>query len=294
MTGTGGRRHAVEQVAVAAGAFRMGDANGDGHPADGETPVHEVTLSAYRIDATSVTNAAFAEFVDATGHVTESESFGASAVLAAGFRGTAGDVLSRPAAAPWWIAVRGADWRHPEGQSSDLDGRDDHPVVHVSWHDAQAYCRWAGRRLPTEAEWECASRGGLEGCRYPWGDDLRPDNGSEGWPCNIWQGSFPDVDTGEDGWAGTAPVRAYPPNLWGMWQTVGNVWEWCDDWFAADTYLRGACRDPRGPQAGTTRVMRGGSFLCHNSYCSRYRNAARTSNTPESAAANVGFRTAAR
>ncbi len=290
----GGEPHAIDQVAVPCGAFRMGDAHGDGHPADGETPVHEVTLSAYAIDATSVTNAAFAEFVDATGHVTESEAFGASAVLAFGFRGDAEDVLSRVAGAPWWIGVRGADWRHPEGRASDLTARDDHPVVHVSWNDAEAYCRWAGRRLPTEAEWECASRGGLEGRRYPWGDDLRPAIEEAGWPCNIWQGSFPDVDTAEDGWAGTAPVRAYPPNQWGMWQTVGNVWEWCHDWFAADTYRRGDCRDPRGPDAGATRVMRGGSFLCHDSYCNRYRNAARTSNTPDSAAANVGFRTTAR
>jgi formylglycine-generating enzyme required for sulfatase activity len=189
--------------------------------------------------------------------------------------------------------VKGADWRHPEGRRSDLVGRDDHPVVHVSWNDANAYCAWAGRRLPTEAEWEYASRGGLDGARFPWGDELATADGS--WRVNIWQGDFPLVNTQEDGFLTTAPVRSFRPNGFGLWQTVGNVWEWCADAFSPYTYERdaraGAVRDPRGPESGELRVMRGGSYLCHDSYCNRYRNAARSSNTPDSSTGNVGFRT---
>nr|WP_246227542.1 SUMF1/EgtB/PvdO family nonheme iron enzyme [Propioniciclava coleopterorum] len=185
----------------------------------------------------------------------------------------------------------GADWRHPGGPLSDLDGLDDHPVVQVSWNDAAAYAAWAGRALPTEAQWEWASRGGLVGARFPWGNDLRPDGE---WRCNIWQGTFPTVNTREDGHLGTAPVRAYPPNDYGLFQTVGNVWEWCADWFAPDTYTDAPVTDPRGPARGDARVLRGGSYLCHDSYCNRYRNAARSQNTRDSAMGNAGFRTVGR
>ena len=281
--------HRVEQVRVPAGAFAMGDDRGDGHPADGEAPVHRVELSGFSIDATSVTNADFARFVAETGFATEAERFGYSAVFHLALRAPAGDVIGPAAGAPWWLGVRGADWSHPGGRNSGLDGLEDHPVVHVSWNDAVAYCEWAGRRLPTEAEWECASRGGLEGARYPWGDE--PPGGGDGWRANIWQGDFPKRNTADDGWATTAPVRTFLPNAFGLWQTVGNVWEWCADWFGAGCYQRSPVADPRGPDHGTAKVLRGGSYLCHDSYCNRYRNAARSSNTPDSSMGNAGFRT---
>ena len=190
------------------------------------------------------------------------------------------------AGTPWWVGVRDADWRHPGGRDSSIEGLGDHPVVHVSWNDAAAYCHWAGRALPTEAQWECASRAGHVGPRYPWGDELnRPDR------CNIWQGQFPLTNTMDDGFLTTAPVRSYAPNDYGLWQTVGNVLEWCADWWREDAYASSATLDPAGPERGTAKVMRGGSYLCHDSYCNRYRNAARSSNTPDSSTGNMGFRT---
>jgi formylglycine-generating enzyme required for sulfatase activity len=281
-------RHAIEQRKVPGGSFLMGEGTGVGHAADGETLVHRVDVSAFEIDATAVTNGAFAKFVDATGYVTEAETLGYSAVFHLAFAGSADEVVGRPAQTPWWLGVRGASWRHPRGARSGLEGLGDHPVVHVSWNDAQAYCAWAGRRLPTEAEWEKASRGGLDGARFPWGNELL--EGGK-WRCNIWQGTFPTVNTTDDGYLTTAPVRSYRPNALGLWQTVGNVWEWCADWFSASYYGVAESIDPPGPAHGTARVMRGGSFLCHESYCNRYRNAARTSNTPDSSMANAGFRT---
>jgi formylglycine-generating enzyme len=282
--------HTVEQVEVPAGSFAMGDAQRDGRWPDGESLVHPVTLKPFSIDATSVTNDAFARFVEETGYVTEAESFEYSAVFHLAMDVAPDDVVGRPPQTPWWFGVRGADWRHPRGRHSSLEGLGEHPVVHVSWNDAQAYCRWAGRRLPTEAEWEYASRGGLAGKRYPWGEELHD---GDGWLCNIWQGTFPAVNTEEDGFLTTAPVRTFRPNGYGLWQTVGNVWEWCSDWFSPRYYESSPEVDPRGPSAGSTRVMRGGSFLCHDSYCNRYRNSARSSNTPDSSMANAGFRTVA-
>jgi formylglycine-generating enzyme required for sulfatase activity len=285
----------VPQAHISAGTFAMGDGNGDGNRPDGEDPVHLVHVSAFDIDTTSVTVADFARFVGATGYRTEAERFGYSAVFHLVVAADDADLVGRPRATPWWVGVRGADWRHPDGPRSGTSGREDHPVVHVSWNDAQAYCAWAGRRLPTEAEWERASRGGIEGARYPWGDEL---NGPDGtWRCNIWQGRFPAVNTAEDGWVTTAPVRSFAPNAFGLWQTVGNVWEWCSDLFDAATYARrcahGPVHDPDGPDDGSTRVLRGGSYLCHDSYCNRYRNSARSSNTPDSSMGNAGFRTVA-
>ena len=291
-------RHAIAQCDIPAGTFAMGDAQHDGNPADGERPVHQVQLDAFVIDATSVTNADFARFVDATGYTTEAETFGFSAVFHLVVAAGEDDIVGRSPITPWWLGVRGADWRHPEGPRSDCDGRDDHPVVHVSWNDAQAYGRWAGRQLPTEAEWERASRGGLDGARYPWGDDLLAPNGS--WQANIWQGTFPAHNTREDGWMTTAPVRSYTPNGFGLWQTVGNVWEWCQDLFNPRAYARRAADrrpppvNPRDDAGDGPRVLRGGSYLCHDSYCNRYRNAARSSNTPDSSMGNAGFRTVGR
>lgn len=267
----------------------MGDPFGDGDPVDGEAPVHQVHLPAYRIDATAVSNADFARFVKATGHITDAEQFGISAVFHLAVDPSSPDVLHQVEAAPWWLAVREACWDHPEGPQSSIITRPNHPVVHVSWNDAQAYCRWAGKRLPTEAEWERAARGGLDGARYPWGDELL----SRGaWRCNIWQGEFPRRNTLEDGYLTTAPVKAYRPNGFGLWNTVGNVWELCADWFDPEYYRQSPAEDPRGPSSGERRVMRGGSYLCHDSYCNRYRVAARSATTPESTTANVGFRCA--
>lgn len=280
-------RHLIEQAELPGGTFTMGDQHGDGLPADGETPLHQVTLSPYSIDVTSVTNADFARFVEATGYRTDAEMFGFSAVFHLAVQAKPSQLMSNADGTPWWIGVRGADWRHPGGPLSDLDGLDDHPVTHISWTDARTYCRWAKRRLPTEAEWEYAARGGIDGARYPWGDDLDADD----WSCNIWQGTFPKINTEDDGWLTTAPVRSYQPNAYGLWQPVGNVWEWCADWFDPGYYRVSPDRDPAGPPRGRARVLRGGSYLCHDSYCNRYRNAARSSNTPDSSMGNAGFRT---
>jgi formylglycine-generating enzyme required for sulfatase activity len=280
------------QVLIPGGTFAMGDHLGDGDPGDGERPVHRVAVSAFAMDATTVTNAAFARFVKDTGFVTDAERWGSSAVFHLAFTGDRSDVLTSVDGAPWWLAVRDACWRRPEGPGSSIGDRANHPVVHVSWQDAAAYCAWAGRRLPTEAEWEYAARGGLEGARFPWGDEIGLRRGGGGWPLNIWQGRFPTDNTREDGYLTTAPVKSYRPNGYGLWQTVGNVWEWCADRYAADWYARSPEQDPAGPEEGAARVMRGGSYLCHDSYCNRYRVAARTSNTPESSSGNLGFRCA--
>lgn len=257
------------------GTFRMGTEDADGFPADREGPIREVTLAPFAIDPYCVTNRQFAEFVEATGYRTESEEFGWTYVFAKFVPKQLRKESPRPPEAPWWCGVPGAYWREPEGPGSLLDDRLDHPVVHVSWNDAVAYCAWAGRRLPSEAEWEYAARGGLDQRRYPWGDELTP-NGEH--RCNIWQGSFPVRNTEEDGYLGTAPVDSFGPNGFGLYNTSGNVWEWTADWF---------------DESQRSRAMRGGSYLCHDSYCNRYRVAARTSNTPDSASGNLGFRTVA-
>jgi formylglycine-generating enzyme len=279
------------EAVVPAGRFRMGDPFDEGYPADGETPVHEVSLNSFRIDATAVTNEQFAVFVEATGYRTEAELFGSSAVFHLLAQADKQDVLGVAAGTPWWLNVRGADWAHPAGPKSHWSTAARHPVVHVSHNDALAYCTWAGRRLPTEAEWEYAARGGLEGQRYPWGNNLLGPAGEH--LCNIWQGTFPVQNTEDDGHLGTAPVKSFPPNGYGLYEVSGNVWEWCSDWFLPKYYRNSPGDSPKGPTIGSGRVMRGGSYLCHDSYCNRYRVAARSSNTPESSSGNTGFRTVA-
>ena len=279
-------------VELGGGSFLMGTADREGFPADGEGPVREVYLSPFRIDRYAVSNERFAAFVEATGYRTEAERFGWSFVFRA-FVAKAtlrrGHVREVPGL-PWWYAVQGAYWRRPEGKGSGVEERTRHPVVHVSWNDAVAYCDWAGVRLPTEAEWEMAARGGLVQKRFPWGDGLTPGGRHM---CNIWQGEFPARNTAEDGYAGTCPVDDFPANGYGLHNVAGNVWEWCADRWGT-TYPTGQpIRDPSGAGHGTARVMRGGSYLCHHSYCNRYRVAARTSNAPDSSTGNMGFRVAA-
>ncbi|HET8591101.1 MAG TPA: formylglycine-generating enzyme family protein [Nakamurella sp.] len=282
-------------VLVPAGEFRMGNDRDDAFPDDGEGPVRTVYVSDFLIDATAVTNEAFAAFVDATGYRTEAERFGWSFVFDGliGRRDRAAVMDGTVPGAPWWTAVRGADWAHPFGPHTGLDGVGDHPVVHVSWNDAAAYASWAGKRLPTEAEWEKACRGGLDQARFPWGDELEP--GGEHW-MNVWQGDFPRRNTGRDGYQATAPANAFPANGFGLYNTTGNVWEWTADRFSAHWHARDNARtrhDPQGPPAGPTMVLRGGSYLCHVSYCNRYRTAGRTQNTPDTSTGHMGFRCAA-
>lgn len=274
-------------VALEGGAFLMGTVNSRGFPADGEGPVREVRLEPFLIDRYAVSNARFAEFVAATEYVTDAERYGWSFVFHLLLSRDAARQARRLPQTPWWCAVEGACWKHPEGAGSDVADRLDHPVIHVSWNDAAAYCQWSGKRLPTEAEWEYAARGGLVQKQYPWGDTLTPDGEHR---CNIWQGRFPTENTAADGYPGTAPVDAFAPNGYGLYNIVGNAWEWCADWFSQGFHVSGPRDNPRGPPAGEARVMRGGSYLCHASYCNRYRVAARSSNTPDSSTGNIGFR----
>nr|WP_284646695.1 formylglycine-generating enzyme family protein [Paenibacillus chinjuensis] len=281
----------VGMIRLEGGTFLMGTDDQEGFPEDGEGPVRSVTLKPFYIDPCTVTNAEFQAFIDATGYKTEAEQFGWSFVFHLLVPPeTAKKVSQVVQKTPWWWNVEGASWKHPEGPVSSIEARPDHPVVHVSWNDAMAYCQWSGKRLPTEAEWEYAARGGLVQKKYPWGDMLKPEGKHM---CNIWQGKFPDKNNASDGYQGTAPVRAFEPNGFGLYQVSGNVWEWCSDWFSRDYHLKASTTDPQGPSAGQARVMRGGSYLCHKSYCNRYRVAARTANTPDSSTGNIGFRCAA-
>jgi formylglycine-generating enzyme len=278
-------------VKLDGGHFMMGGEPSWSFAADGEGPVRQVLLDPFYVDRHAVTTEHFVEFVRATGYRTEAEQIGWSFVFSGHippdcFATLVSDTV---AAAPWWCKVAGADWNHPEGPDSSLANRVNHPVVHISWNDADAYCQWAGKRLLTEAEWEYAARGGLEQSIYAWGNELTP-NGIH--QCNIWQGTFPTEDLAEDGFAGTSPVASFPPNGFGLYDVVGNTWDWCADWFHPSFHVTATRTNPIGPAEGSARVIRGGSFLCHHSYCTRYRVAARTSNTPDSSTSNMGFRCA--
>ncbi len=301
---------------VPGGTFAMGADDPRGQPEGGPDPmgdarpIHRVAVDGFWIDRTEVTNAAFAAFAQATGYVTVAERV----PTAAEFPGAppenlvAGSVVFTPPdrAVPlddhyrWWAYVKGASWRHPLGPDSNVDGKGDFPVVQVAYEDAEVFAKWAGKRLPTEAEWERAARGGLDGQPYAWGGELKP--GGK-WMANIWQGPFPVRDAAEDGYAGIAPVGRFPANGYGMHDMAGNVWEWCSDWYRPDAYARDAqggraTLNPKGPTSGfdpsepgmAKRVHRGGSFLCTDEYCTRYRMGTRGKGEVSSASNHLGFR----
>lgn len=275
----------TDMIRLDGGSFLMGSSDPT-FPTDGEGPIREVGVNPFYIDPYVVTNTQFAAFIDATGYVTEAEQFKWSYVFFQFLRDDHPPTKG-VASAPWWRQIFGADWNHPEGPYSNIEARLDHPVVHVSWHDAQAYATWCGKRLPTEAEWEFAARGGLRQKRYPWGDKLMPKGTHR---CNIWQGKFPDKNMQSDGFAGTGPVDSFRPNKYGLYNTSGNVWEWTADWWGTRHHSGELIDNPTGPTSGSGKVMKGGSYLCHKSYCNRYRVSARTQNTPDSSTGHMGFR----
>lgn len=286
----------IERFADARPPARASFAGGRSHvgthhpamPDDGEGLVRRVTLKPFSCDTTLVTNARFAAFSLDTGYVTEAEELGWGQVFRTLMPDPSRAGRTFPST-PWWVAVNGACWHAPEGPGTGLAGREDHPVVHVSWRDARAFADWSGGRLPTEAEWEHAARGGLTGDpRFPWGD-REPDD-TDFLPCNIWQGYFPDENTQADGYVGTSPVTAFAQNPAGLHDMAGNVWEWTADPFRIRSNKRSAKERNAQARSENQRVMKGGSFLCHISYCYRYRIAARSGVAADSGASNTGFR----
>ncbi|XP_075550962.1 formylglycine-generating enzyme isoform X1 [Dermacentor variabilis] len=275
-----------QMVFVRGGEFEMGT-DKPIFVADGENPARPVRVNDFYIDVHEVSNAEFERFVKATGHRTEAETFGDSFVLDSAIsEETKKGITQAVAAAPWWLPVKGADWRHPEGPDSHIHDRMDHPVVHVSWNDAVAFCKWSGKRLLTEAEWEYACRTGLKNRLFPWGNNWAPKGETR---ANIWEGKFPVTNTAEDGYPGTAPVTAFPATKFGLKNIIGNVWEWTADWWTT-RHTSEPQDNPKGPPGGADKVKKGGSFMCHKTYCYRYRCAARSQNTPDTSAYNVGIR----
>jgi formylglycine-generating enzyme required for sulfatase activity len=303
-------------VWVPGGEFTMGTNDLKAEPT--EKPAHRVKVDGFWIDATEVTNAEFRKFVEATHYVTTAEKPVDWEVMKTQVEpGTPrppddqlapGSLVFTPPAgrvsldniANWWTWTKGADWRHPEGPGSSIEGKDNYPVVHVSFEDAAAFAKWAGKRLPTEAEWERAARGGVDGKRYAWGDVFAPDGKRM---ANTWQGTFPQVAAeDEDGHPRLAPVKSFPPNAYGLYDTIGNVWEWCSDWFRPDAYRlnadAGLVVNPKGPARSydprepyqPKRVTRGGSFLCSDGFCSRYKPYGRGKDEVDSGQSHIGFR----
>lgn len=309
-------------VWIPGGSFDLGCADprnlphGGPDPMNDARPIHRVVVDGFWMDETEVTNEEFAAFVDATGYVTVAER----TPSAEDFPGAppenlvAGSIVFTPPPTPvplrdgtgtahlrWWNYMPGADWQHPLGPESSIEGRENDPVVQVAYEDALAYAEWSGKRLPTEAEWERAARGGLEGATYPWGNEFQP---GDRWMANTWQGQFPEENTAADGFTGIAPVGSYPPNGYGLYDMSGNVWEWCSDWYRPDTYAvqvrraRDGIRNPQGPPDSfdpqepgqPKRVQRGGSFLCSEQYCARYIVGTRGKGEISSATNHIGFR----
>jgi sulfatase modifying factor 1 len=301
-------------VWIPGGEFLMGSQEKDART--DEKPVHSVAVDGFWMDATEVTNKQFLEFVTATNYVTTAERAPTrSEILSNSPAGTtvpdsalvAGSLVFTPPKDKvplddvrlWWTWTPGASWRHPQGPGSDLNGLENHPVVHVSWDDAVAYATWAGKRLPTEAEWECAARGGLQSARFVWGN--APLSATQP-QTNIWTGDFPYNNTKTDGYAATAPVGSFAPNAFGLYDMSGNVWEWCNDWYDRELYVTRVSKtlhiNPQGPSKSNDplrpfmaqRSQRGGSFLCNDGYCSRYRPSSRHGCTPDTGMSHVGFR----
>lgn len=280
------RRPPSRAVRLRGGRGRVGT-DASPLPQDGESPARAAIIKPFAIDSFAVTNRWFAEFVAASAYRTDAERFGWSLVFK-DFAMEASGINAARSEPSWWRRIEGACWNHPEGPKSALGERADHPVVHVSWNDAAAFATWAGGRLPTEAEWEFAAHGGVAGARFPWGDREPDDTSFQ--PCNIWQGNFPDRNSCADGYAGTAPVDAYAPNGFGLFNMVGNTWEWCADAYRVRSLSRAAKRRNEAARVAGERVLKGGSYLCHRSYCYRYRIAARTGASADSSTAHVGFR----
>jgi formylglycine-generating enzyme len=305
-------------VWIPGGEFTMGTDSNLGWP--DEKPAHQVRVAGFWMDETDVTNAQFRKFVEATGYVTTAEKpVDAAEILrqsppgtptppkenlvpfAMVFTPTSGPVkiLGPEVQRQWWKRTPGACWRQPEGPGSSIEGMDDHPVVHVSWFDAVAYAKWAGKRLPTEAEWEFAARGGLDNKPYVWGDDKPTDTKIH---ANLWQGEFPHKNTAKDGYERTSPVKTFKPNGYGLYDMSGNVWQWCSDWYQIDLYRhragKGVIENPTGPEKSfdprqpysPLRAQKGGSFLCNDAYCTRYRPSARHGCTPDTGMSHMGFR----
>ena len=281
-----------EFLTIPAGEFVMGT-NDSFYPTDGENPSRSVWVDEFRIGKYATTNAEFAEFVNATGYVTEAQNYGWSYV----FKGLVNEIRASTqltgiaSSAPWWLAIKNANWFNPFGNSLTIEELLDHPVAHITHNDALEFCNWAGYKLPTEAQWEKASRGGLEQALYPWGNDLLT-HGQHN--ANIWQGDFPNLNSQEDGFFGTAPVNSFKPNGFGLYNLVGNVWEWTNDFWSSRWHIPESIetrKNPVGPQkASGNKVLKGGSFMCHDSYCYRYRNSARTFNSPNTSTSHIGFR----
>ena len=271
-----------KMVLLKSAEFLMGSEDKTTYTADKEGPVKKIKVNSFLIDKYAVSNKEFSNFVNESNYISDAEKLEWSYVFYQFINPKfSKEILGKAENAPWWLAIQGANWKNPEGPGSSIQNRINHPVIHISRNDANNYCKWANKRLPTEAEWEYAARGGLSQKTFPWGNSLNP---SGKHLCNIWQGNFPKTNLAKDGYIGTAPVNEYKPNNFGLFNMVGNVWEWCQNsWDNKDGTLNTR-------KTINQKTIRGGSYLCHKSYCNRYRVSARSSNSVNSSTGNLGFR----